>query len=90
LKEEGEMTANKEQLLQKMQSQQSYQIAKRMRLDWERSEYAKLVGRTVSKVVRHDPFFGLEFSDGTVAWIQCDEEGNDGGFLRILTPKGAQ
>lgn len=27
--------------------------------------------------------FGLEFDDGTTAWIMCDSEGNGPGFLSI-------
>lgn len=51
------------------------------------SEYSKLVGKTVQKIVKDsadgEPFYGLQMSDGTVAWIEQDPEGNGPGFLRI-------
>lgn len=50
-------------------------------------EYSKLVGKTVQKIVKDseagEPFYGLAMSDGTVAWIEQDPEGNGPGFLRI-------
>lgn len=53
-------------------------------------EYKQLTGKTVKRVVTSDmsggdsdAVYGLEFTDGTVAWILCDPEGNGPGFLSI-------
>lgn len=47
----------------------------------------QLVGKTVQRIVRdaadEDSFLGLQFTDGTVAWIQSDGEGNSSGYLNI-------
>jgi hypothetical protein len=53
-----------------------------------KTHYSKLVGKTVAKVVKNktsgsDSFYGLMFTDGTIAWISCDPEGNGPGFLDI-------
>jgi hypothetical protein len=53
--------------------------------------YSQLKGKTVKglTVVEDDEasglgdIYGLEFTDGTIAWIQRDEEGNGAGFLDI-------
>lgn len=51
--------------------------------------FGKLIGKTVKAVAidssggDSDLFFGLEFTDGTVAFVLSDEEGNSGGFLEI-------
>jgi hypothetical protein len=34
-------------------------------------------------------FYGLEFTDGSIAWIDCDPEGNGPGFLKIQRPQSA-
>ena len=54
---------------------------------------AQLVGKTVKNVV-HAPAegyveegWGLEFTDGTIAWILCDAEGNGNGWLEIVKEK---
>ena len=51
---------------------------------------SQLLSKTVVKVVRdggQDEYtkecFGLEFDDGTTAWIMCDPEGNGPGHLDI-------
>ena len=54
-------------------------------------EYNKLKGKTIKHAVMEpadaDPrMVGLLFTDGTVAWVQCDEEGNGPGFLAIDLP----
>lgn len=50
--------------------------------------YGQLVGKTVRRVVYDNACgmntFGLEFRDGTIAWILCDPEGNGPGHLDIL------
>ncbi len=53
-------------------------------------EYSQLVGAKVTAVVRDagkdgdmDECFGLQFSNGKIAWIMCDPEGNGPGFLDI-------
>ena len=51
--------------------------------------YGQLVGKTIKRVVRDGnpdgigEMYGLECTDGTVAWIQQDAEGNGPGFLSI-------
>ena len=48
--------------------------------------YSKLIGKQIKRVVHDDAdqvAFGLEFTDGTIAWIMCDPEGNGPGFLDI-------
>jgi len=51
--------------------------------------YGKLVGKTVASVCFDNSdtsmptMYGLLFSDGTIAWIVCDPEGNGPGFLDI-------
>jgi hypothetical protein len=51
------------------------------------AHYGKLIGKTVKQLVTDgDPseaMYGLLFTDGTIAWIQRDEEGNGPGFLDI-------
>ncbi len=50
----------------------------------------KLVGKTVKKVVIDlsdetvDPVIGLLFTDGTLAFVLRDEEGNGPGVLEIM------
>ena len=50
---------------------------------------SKLNGKTVKAIVTDGgnqgigECFGLHFSDGTIAWIMCDPEGNGPGFLDI-------
>ena len=52
-----------------------------------------LVGKTVKELavdpegVDGEPVFGLAFTDGTVAWIMCDPEGNGPGFLDLEKKK---
>ena len=57
--------------------------------------FGKFIGKTVSEVIFDQDsdegdwqddviYFGLKFTDGTVAWVNSDEEGNDGGFLDIM------
>ena len=52
--------------------------------------YGQLVGKTIAQVCIDEneiysdgETFGLIFTDGTVAWIQQDAEGNGPGFLGI-------
>ena len=51
--------------------------------------YSQLVGKTVVGLANDSEggFYGLILSnqkkEKTVAWIQCDEEGNAPGFLQI-------
>lgn len=58
-------------------------------------EYSKLIGKRVKGLVKSPPemgmkeCYGLEFTDGTVAWIMCDPEGNGPGFLAIEKPEAA-
>ena len=53
------------------------------------AHYGKLVDKKIKCIVQDGdpegfgPTFGLEFTDGTIAWIQSDEEGNGAGFLEI-------
>ena len=53
--------------------------------------YGQLNGKTVKEVVHdgkdYDSFYGLRFTDGTIAWIGQDPEGNGPGFLEIATPQ---
>ena len=57
-------------------------------------EYSKLVGKTVRQVV-HDQgsgigrVYGLQFTDGTIAWVLQDPEGNGPGFLEVQKPEKA-
>ena len=55
--------------------------------DFYTTHYGQLTGKIVKAVVKssHDSnaFYGLLFTDGSVAWIQRDEEGNGPGFLEI-------
>jgi hypothetical protein len=54
--------------------------------------FSPLIGKTVKAVVRDggsewtEEFFGLEFTDGTVAWVLRDPEGNGRGHLQIEKP----
>ena len=54
---------------------------------------SQLVGKTVKQVVYHpiegdvDDCWALEFTDGTIAWIVKDPEGNTGGWLDIVPAK---
>jgi hypothetical protein len=53
------------------------------------AHYGKLIGKIVTRIVK-DPESecrGLLFSDGTIAWISQDEEGNGPGFLDISEPE---
>lgn len=56
-------------------------------------EYSKLIGKTVKNILidHSDPtigqVYGIEFTDGTMAWILCDPEGNGPGFLEIAGGK---
>ena len=57
-------------------------------------EYSKLKGKTVRLVIRDSApaelggtCYGLEFTDGTLAWIMMDPEGNGPGFLEIVEPE---
>jgi hypothetical protein len=49
----------------------------------------QLVGKTVTSLATDgeqddsDTTWGLVFSDGTIAWISCDPEGNGPGHLDI-------
>jgi hypothetical protein len=49
--------------------------------------YSTLVGKTVKAIVMNrclgQTTYGLEFTDGTIAWVDCDPEGNGPGFLDI-------
>ena len=51
--------------------------------------YGQLKGKTVKRIVEDGGasgmgvIYGIEFSDGTIAWIQRDAEGNGAGFLDI-------
>ena len=53
------------------------------------TNYSRIVGKTIKRIVNDGdetglgPIFGLEFTDGTVAWIIRDEEGNGTGFIDI-------
>lgn len=54
--------------------------------------YGKLIDKKVVKIAidpsgSEGPTFGLIFDDGTIAWIQRDEEGNGAGFLDIEKPR---
>ena len=65
-------------------------------MDAFEKEYSKLKGKTVRRVVRDtepkddprgdDTVYGLEFADGTTAWILRDPEGNGPGFLDLQAP----
>ena len=54
-------------------------------VDFTAEHYQQLAGKTVSHVVidKESGFYGLKFTDGTIAWISRDEEGNGPGFLDI-------
>ncbi len=56
-------------------------------LPFEVRHYRRLLGKTVKRIVYNRSMgqttYGLEFTDGTVAWIDCDPEGNGPGFLDI-------
>lgn len=57
-------------------------------MDAFEKEYSKLNGKTVKQVVNDggvgsDKVYGLQFTDGTIAWILCDPEGNGPGFLEV-------
>ena len=63
-------------------------MPRQTREDFYVKHYSKLIGKTVTSIVHdgapdNEQCFGLCFSDGTVAWINCDEEGNGPGFLDI-------
>lgn len=50
--------------------------------------YNQLKGLTVVDVVQdgnkgNDQCWGLQMSNGKIAWIMCDPEGNGPGFLSI-------
>ena len=54
-------------------------------------EYLKLKGKTVKRVVNdgaadQDRCYGLQFTDGTIAWVLQDAEGNGPGFLSLQDP----
>lgn len=52
--------------------------------------YKQLVGKRVNQVLFNGTDeFGLEFTDGTIAWILCDWEGNGPGHLEITKAKKA-
>jgi len=54
-------------------------------------EYKQLIGKTIKGIAVSQNLdfqdIGLEFMDGTVAWVQCDPEGNGPGFLAIDNAK---
>lgn len=63
--------------------------------------YTPLIGKTIASLCRmpenadgeaprrdgRDAIYGLEFSDGSCAWILADPEGNGPGFLQIEAPQ---
>jgi hypothetical protein len=51
----------------------------------EEKQLLSLVGKKITGICRDRSLrqFGLEFDDGSVAWIQRDEEGNGPGYLNI-------
>jgi hypothetical protein len=60
--------------------------------------FGKLVGKTVHRIVvatpapmslgyGEEPEWGLLFTDGTVAWVDRDAEGNGPGWLTIQAVK---
>ena len=53
----------------------------------------QLTGKTIKRVVKDSSepktVYGLEFTDGSVAWILCDPEGNGPGHLEIEVPNSA-
>lgn len=53
---------------------------------------SKLKGKTVLDIVKDpsdgDDFYGLHFTDDTVAWVMRDPEGNGPGHLDIQHPGG--
>jgi len=54
--------------------------------DWTVKHLSQLKGKTVKAINvddQDDRVYGLEFEDGTTAWILCDPEGNGPGFLDI-------
>jgi hypothetical protein len=59
----------------------------------EQAHYAQLVGKIVSGLVIAEAEgdieegIGLEFTDGTIAWILSDPEGNGTGFLEVVNRK---
>jgi hypothetical protein len=59
--------------------------------DFYGEHYGQLVGKEVSGVVEDAsgefPCYGLQFTDGSIAWILADPEGNGPGFLEIPPPK---
>ena len=50
----------------------------------------QLAGKTVQNVAYapaegySEALYGMEFTDGTIAWILCDPEGNGPGHLDIV------
>ena len=58
-----------------------------MSKDYVKKYYGQLVGKTVKRIVNDtivgDPVTGLQFTDGTMAWVLQDPEGNGPGFLDI-------
>jgi hypothetical protein len=60
-------------------------------MDAFEKEYSRLSGKTVRRTVCDDgagtdKVYGLEFTDGTIAWILMDCEGNGPGFLEVQAP----
>ena len=59
------------------------------------ADYAKLVGKTVKRIQLQDsegsPHLKpvIVFTDGTTAFVMCDDEGNGPGALAIESPKPA-
>lgn len=55
--------------------------------------HSQLVGKTIKGLVHNysmgEVFIGLEFTDGTIAWINCDRERNGPGWLAIEPGKPA-
>lgn len=53
------------------------------------THYARLIGKTVNGLafdnesIPGQTCYGLRFTDGTIAFIMCDPEGNGPGFLEI-------
>jgi len=56
--------------------------------EFEVVHYGKLTGKTVKAIVTDGGIeggecYGLQFTDGTIAWIMRDPEGNGPGWLDL-------
>jgi len=61
-----------------------------MKRDYYAEHYARLLGKTISGIVKDDSdesfgvIYGLRLDSGEIAWVLTDPEGNGPGHIDIM------